>query len=176
MVPALIFTMDTFPTLNVASAILAVVASGAELISSLNKSQGQSLPDGNDDYPILETLRTRRLTLSTLHGTMEQQLSAGISQLSSDGLALHGLALSCLEDSGSLMKEVENKPQDSPGRERLHAKTDRKDWSSSALGDKFDRKKVEWLSRAVSVHVSSIIRCVSQFVDISELAGTNIRC
>jgi hypothetical protein len=168
--------MDAISALNVANAILAVVACSAELVSTSNKSQNQSSLDDEEDYSTVEILRIRRLTLSTLDGSVKQQLSAGASRSSSDALALHGLAFSCLEDSGSLLKEVENKLQDFPGRERFHIKTERKDWSRSALGGGFNEKKVEWFSRAVTIHVSSIVRCASWLIDICGLEDTNVRC
>ena len=167
--------MDAIPALNVAGGILAVVACSTELLSTSNQSQAQLSLDNKDEHSILETLRTRRLMLSTLDRSVEQQLSTVASQLSGV-LALHRLALSCLEDSESLLKELEHELRNFPREERSNVWTDRKASFRSVVEGRFDEKKVEWLSRAVSVHVSSIIRCVSQFVDISELAGTNIRC
>lgn len=151
-----VFIMDAIRALNFAGAILAIVNCSSELASSSSTS---SLDD-KEVHSVLETLRTRRLTLSTLTGFVEEQLSAGASQPSSDARELNGLAISCLEDSESLLKKVESKIQDFSGRERFQIRTD---------GEKL-------LSRAVTVQVCSIIKSASWLIDICELANTNIRC
>jgi len=168
--------MDAIPALNVAGGILAVVACSTELASTSNKSQAQLSLDEKEYHSILETLRIRRLTLSTLDRSVEQQLSTGASQPSSDMLALHSLALSCLKESGSLLKELEDELRNISREEGANVWTDRKDLSRSVVEGRFDEKKVEWLSSAVTVHVSSIIRCESRLIGIGELTGINIRC
>jgi hypothetical protein len=168
--------MDAISALNIAGAILAVVRCGADLVLTSNKTQGALPLDDNDDDSIIKTLRAHRLTLSTLDKSLEQQLSAGPSQpLSVALVAMHELALSCLDDSGSLLKEVEDKLRDFRGEERFHSRTGRKDWSGSNHGGRFDEKKVEWFSRAVIVPVSSIIRYALRLIDVDELVDANIR-
>jgi len=153
-----ISTMDVISALTVASGILAIVEFVAELILASNQSQGESLLNDKEGRFTLERLRTLRLTLSSVDVSVGQQFSTGTSQPSSEALALQELASSCIEDFGKLLEDVENVLRDFSGRGRSESWTDERARFRSILGGRFDGK-IERLSRALTVYVSSTIRC-----------------
>jgi hypothetical protein len=150
--------MDVISALTVAGGILAIVEFGAELILTSNQSQGESSLNDKEECFTLERLRTLRLTLSAVDVSVGQQFFTGASQPSSEALTLQELASSCIEDFGKLLEDVENILRDFSGRGRSQPWTDKSARFRSMLGGRFD-EKIERLSRAVTVHVSSIIRC-----------------
>ena len=153
-----ISTMDVISALTVASGILAIVEFGTELILTSNQSQGESSLNDKEECFTLERLRTLKLTLSAVDVSVGQQLSTGASQPSSEALALQELVSSCIEDFGKLLEDVENILLDFSRRGESRPWTDKRARLRSVLVDRFD-EKIERLSRTVTVHVSSIIRC-----------------
>jgi hypothetical protein len=150
--------MDVISALTVAGGILAIVEFGAELILTSNQSQGESSLNDNEECFTLERLRTLRATLSSVDVSVGQQFSTSASRPSSEALALQELASSCIEDFGELLEDVENVLRDFSGRVESQSWTDKRARFRSMLGGRFD-EKIERLSGAVTVHVSSIIRC-----------------
>jgi hypothetical protein len=167
--------MDVISALTVAGGILAIVEFGAELILTSNQSQGESSLNDKEECFTLERLRTLRLTLSAVDVSVGQQFSTGASQPSSEALALQELASSCIEDFGKLLKDVENILRDFSGRGRSQPWTDKRARFRSMLGGRFD-EKIERLSRAVTAHVSSIIRCAMWLIKFNSLGDTNTWC
>jgi hypothetical protein len=167
-----ISTMDVISALTVAAGILAIVEFGAELILTSNQSQGESLLNDKEERFTLERLRTLRHTLSAVNFSVGQQFSTGASQPSSEVLALQELASSCIEDFEKLLEDVENILRDSSGRGRSQPWTDKRARFRSILGGRFD-EKIERLSRTVTVHVSSIIRCAMWLIKSNSLGDTN---
>lgn len=164
--------MDAISALDIACGILAIVEFSAELISTSNQSQGESSLDTEKDF-VLQRLRTLRLTLSAVNVSSEQQFSDGASQLSSDALALQKLSSSCIEDSGKLLENVENILRDFPGRGRSQLWKDTKAWTRSMIGGRLREEKIERLSRAVTCHISSIIRCATWLYEFNNLGDTD---
>lgn len=155
-----ISTMDTISALDVAGGILAIVEFTAELICPSNQPVDKSSLDDREAASVLETgLGTLRLALSSLRVSAEQQFSAGLSPPSSHALALQELASSCIEDTGKLLEDVRKMPPDFQARERSQLEIDTAGRFRSMLRGRLGEEKIERLSRAVTLHVSSIIRC-----------------
>ena len=164
--------MDAIPALDVACSILAAVEFSTKLISTSNQSQGELSLDDKDDSFVLKELEALILALSVADDSAER-FSATTSQPSSDALALHQLASSCVKDSEKLLGDIGYILGDSPGRKRSHFWTDTKTRAISMLGGRLHEEKIELLSRAVTLHVSSIIRCARRFY-FNILADTDI--
>jgi hypothetical protein len=166
--------MDALSILDIASTILAVISCGAALVSAVSKVTGALPLDNAGVDSALERLRARRLSLSVLHKSTEQQSSETPSQTSgAEVRALHGIALSCLEESGTLVDEVEDKLR-LFHRGEARTRAIQVSWLELEKSSVFDQKRVEWLSRAVTIQVSSVIRYALRFAARTGSANAHI--
>jgi hypothetical protein len=112
-----------------------VVDFRTEVLPTFKQSQGETLINQREEYLsfILERLRTLRLKLSTVYISAKQQVSAGASQPSSDVIALQGLALSCIEDSGKLLDDFVKIQRDFPRSGDSQLSVDAKSWFARCL-------------------------------------------
>jgi hypothetical protein len=147
--------MDAILALDLAAGILAIVAFSTERVSS-------SLGD-KDGHFILERLGTLRRALSAVLATAQQHHSSdGVSSSSSDAAALRELAASCIEDSRVLLEDVGNISKGFPRAGTSQPWTDKIARPVSVLYSKLREEKLDRMSRDVTLHVRSIVRCAMQ--------------
>lgn len=155
--------MGSMLALDVAAGILAIVEFSAGLISTSARSRGaSSWLDDKDEHFILEGLGRLRRELSTaLVSVQPHPVSDGASNSSSDARALRELAASCLDDCRVLLEDVTSILKDFPGAPRSEPWAEEICRLISARDGRPREEKSNGLSRDVTLHVRSIVRCAT---------------
>lgn len=172
--------MNTLQALDVASAILAVLQFSAGLPSTLNQHQAQLSVGRNEEQlqDAFDKLADLRAKLCAVHSYGEKlALAEAFKQskdASKDPLSLQEHNLSCIEDSGKLLDDIEHLLARSSGGEMVQLSMDSKAELRSAFEKIFPKEKVERLCRVVTKHVRNIVKYAAPITKVARLRYANI--
>jgi hypothetical protein len=144
--------------IDVAGAILAVVEFLNELLSSSTSTQGGSSRDEKHSEVIYDKLKTLTSNLSTVYGHAARESPIAASQSSDDVVSLQKLGLSCVEDFGTLLEDLNPILRGSIESRSLHHLPKNEAEIESVIKSRFSEEKLEHLAKSVTIHVDSLIK------------------